>query len=70
MAYELQYKGAGGWWRGASAMEIPDVHRYVAGVNANARPCRAIDCDTGEIIGEPCPICDAAHLGPDGSCLL
>lgn len=72
MAYQLQYRGvdSGIWWDGASAMEIKDIHAYVASVNANARPCRAIDCDTGEIIGEPCPICDGAHPGPDGSCLL
>ena len=72
--YRLEYLGTAGWWTGHAGMEIKDIRAYVKKVNANSHhwPMRAIDLDTGEIIGDatPCSVCDEPHTGLDGSCLL
>lgn len=71
---ELQYRSPGRpWWIGARLMALPDPADYVRKVNApgvSIWEVRAIDTDTGQIWGTACPICDDAHPGPDGSCLL
>lgn len=75
--YRLEYRGLNGgeWWVGHRGVELKDAPAYVSMVNrpgASIWEVRAIDLETGEIIGDatPCAICGDAHSGPDGSCLL
>lgn len=75
--HRLEYRSLGGgpWWTGHAGVELPDAEEYVRLVNrpgASLWEVRAIDLDTGEIIGDttPCAVCGEAHPGPDGSCLL
>lgn len=75
--YRLEYRShkGGAWWTGHKGMEIKGIEDYVRKVNApgaSLLELRAIDLDTGEIIGDatPCSLCNEAHPGPDGSCLL
>lgn len=80
MGFQLQYKGDvprhmadRGWWIGAqdSDMSESQVEKFVAGCNANSNvACRAIDNETGRVIGEACSVCGGGHPGHDGGCLL
>lgn len=72
--YEIQYrdliKGRPGWWTGHHGIDLKDPEAYAEGVNKR-HPARVVDKETGQIYGHPgCGICDEAHEGVDGSCLL
>lgn len=70
--YRLEYHGGNGWWVGHAGIDIDNIEAYVYRVQCNGTYIRAINKQTGEIIGDavPCTMCGEIHEGVDGSCLL
>lgn len=72
--YRLELLNSLGWWVCHRGIDIPDIEGYVARCQANGRVLRAVNKETGQVIGDvtaDCPYCDGQHADPyDGSCLL